>query len=69
MELLISILTTYVAPAVAILIAALAILAPLTRSELDNKVLAALRWFESTILKVLLPGRVVTAKPKVEQKP
>lgn len=40
-------------------IAALAVIAPVTKTEADNKALAALRFVEGLLLKVLLPGRTV----------
>lgn len=49
----------YLSLAVTAAVAALAVIAPVTKTEADNKVLAALRFVESMILKVLLPGRSV----------
>jgi len=37
-------------------IAVLAVIAPLTKSDADNKVLAVLRWIEDTILSLLFPS-------------
>jgi len=44
----------YLPYVVSALIAALAVIAPITSSDLDNKVLAALRWFEDVVVSVLV---------------
>lgn len=46
---------TYVTVGVAVAIAVLNIIAPLTKSEADNKALALLRKFEEFVLKLLIP--------------
>lgn len=40
------------------LVAVLAVIAPLTKSDYDNKALDGLRWFEDKILSILFPGLV-----------
>jgi hypothetical protein len=62
MSTVLTILGTYVAPGVLAAIAALAVIAPLTKTNKDNLVLAGLRWFERVVLGVLLPGRAAPAK-------
>lgn len=59
---ILSLLATIVPPVVTALILVLAVIAPLTKSEYDNKALAALRWFEAAILKVLFPNRTLAPK-------
>jgi len=44
----------YLPYVVSALIAALAVIAPITSSDLDNKALAALRWFEDVVVSVLV---------------
>lgn len=61
----VGLIATYVSFAVAGLIVALNAIAPLTKTDVDNKILNALRWFQDTILKILLPQHVVEVK-KVE---
>lgn len=46
---------TWVTVGVTAAIALLNVIAPLTKSEWDNKALSALRWVESTVLKILIP--------------
>lgn len=41
--------------AVACAVALLNIIAPLTKTDADNKVLALLRWVEDVVLKTLIP--------------
>jgi hypothetical protein len=47
----------YAGIVIACLIAVLNIIAPLTKSDLDNKALDFLRWLESTVLRMILPMR------------
>ncbi len=37
----------------------LAVISPLTKTDKDDRLLRALRWVESVLLKVILPGRSV----------
>jgi hypothetical protein len=46
------------------LILMLAAIAPLTKSDLDNKVLDALRWFEDTVIKLVFPSLAPKADPE-----
>lgn len=65
LETVMSFMAAYVAPAVLVALAALGAIAPLTRSEWDNKALAVLRWIEQNVLRLLLPGRPEARKPPV----
>jgi hypothetical protein len=47
----------YITVGVTAAVAFLAVVAPITRTDLDNKLLEALRWLETVALKTLLPGR------------
>jgi len=49
-------------------IAVLAVIAPLTKSDADNKVLAVLRWIEDTILSLLFPSLKNPKEDKAEDK-
>lgn len=52
---ILSTLTAVVPVVVTSAIAVLAVIAPLTNSDIDNKVLDGLRWLEARILGVLFP--------------
>jgi len=54
-------IATYASFVIAGLIVILNGIAPLTKSDLDNKILDGLRWFEDTVLKVLLPAQTPKA--------
>lgn len=43
--------------AIAGCVGVLAVIAPLTKTDKDNKVLDALRWLEGLLAKVVVPGR------------
>jgi hypothetical protein len=54
------------------IIAGLALIAPLTSSDKDDKALAALRWVEAkliALLSVLLPGKTVEKKAPTPPSP
>lgn len=54
----------YASAVIAGLILTLNVIAPLTKTDVDNKLLNALRWFQDTIFKILLPQHNVEVKPK-----
>ena len=53
----------YASEGLTAIIAGLAIIAPLTSSDMDNKVLDALRWVEDKVINLVLPpiGKKVAA--------
>lgn len=56
---------TYATLIVAAAIALLNVIAPFTKTDKDNKVLAVLRWIEAVVLKALVPqARAKQAPPK-----
>ena len=52
---MVSNIVMYASVTIACLIAVLNIIAPLTKTDWDNKALSALRWFEDTVMKILIP--------------
>jgi hypothetical protein len=59
----------YVAYVVAGLIVALNGIAPLTKTDWDNKLVKALVWFHDTVLAILLPQHDVTTKQPADPAP
>lgn len=55
----ISTVLAIVGAALTSVIGLLAVIAPLTKSDKDDRLLRALRWVENALLKILLPGRSV----------
>ncbi len=62
-------IATYASFIIAGIIVALNAIAPLTKTDADNKILAALRWFEETVLKMILPQHTVTVTPPAPTDP
>lgn len=56
----------YASFVIAGIIVALNMIAPLTKSDVDNKILAGLRWFQDTVFKLILPQHTVTVTPPVD---
>jgi hypothetical protein len=69
MPTIITTLATYAAFVIAGLIVALNGLAPLTKTDWDNRALKALVWFHDTVLAFLLPQHTVMVKAKADPAP
>lgn len=61
---ILSTLAAVVPVVVTSIIAILAVIAPLTQSDIDNKLLDFLRFVEDKFLSILFPGLAKQAEPK-----
>lgn len=50
-------------------VAALALIAPLTKTDKDDRVLSALRWLEGLLGKVVVPGRELPSPTQAAKLP
>jgi hypothetical protein len=67
MTTLVDILVLWVPLVVTGLVIALNLIAPLTKTEVDNKILAGLRWFQDKALALLLPAHKTALRVKLSK--